>query len=74
MLAAGQLFEMPLSGIAFDRGTSLGTVFVARFTDLNDREGSGAWRGTAACTIKVPQNGGTVTQTAPAGNIYAEPN
>jgi len=95
------------SGIAFNRGSNQGQIFVARFMDLNNQEGGDAsqsldpiryigvvpvdtgtsgqfldkpWiavdvpRGTATCTINVPQNGGTVTQTVPAGNIYAEPN
>jgi hypothetical protein len=74
MRTAPRVFRMPLSGIAFNRGTNLRQIFVARFMDLNDQEGDDAWRGTPTCTIHVPQNGGTVTQTVPAGNIYAEPN
>ena len=95
------------AGIAFDRGSSFGLVFVARFMDLNDIENGVVsknalpvqyintvpvaygsvmpsqfldkpWlavdipRGSATCTINVPQpGGGTVPQTIPAGNVYA---
>src|SRR5215469_16957227 len=91
------------SGIAFNRGTNQGQIFVARFMDLNNQEGGDAsqsldpiryintmtvdtgtsgqfldkpWlavdipRGTATCTIQVPQGGSTVAQTIPAGNVY----
>jgi hypothetical protein len=91
------------SGIAFNRSSNLGDIFVARFMDLNNKENGDAsqnldpiqyvntvvvdtgtsgqfldkpWiavdapRGTATCTIQVPQGGTTVTQTVPAGIVY----
>src|SRR5215470_5779974 len=91
------------SGIAFNRGTNQGQIFVTRFIDLNNQEGGDAsqsldpiryintmtvdtgtsgqfldkpWlavdipRGTATCTLQVPQGGSTVAQTIPAGNVY----
>jgi hypothetical protein len=91
------------SGIAFNRGTNQGVVFVSRFMDLNNKENGNVvqgtdsikylsafvvdrgsagqfldkpWvavdipRGTATCSIQVPQDGRTVAQTIPAGNIY----
>jgi len=99
------------SGIAFNRGTNNGVVFVSRFMDLNNKENGAAtstpinsntdpiryvstaildngsagqfldkpWlavdipRGTATCTINVPEPGapgGSVSQTIPAGNVY----
>jgi hypothetical protein len=92
------------SGIAFNRSTNLGQIFVSRYMDLNNQEGGDAsqsldpiryintvtvdsgtsgqfldkpWiavdipRGTATCTLRVPQGGTTVTQVVPAGNVYA---
>jgi streptogramin lyase len=38
VIAAGTNGMFYYGGIAFDRGTSLGTVFVARFIDLNNKE------------------------------------
>src|SRR3954465_10334762 len=91
------------SGIAFNRGTNVGVVFVARYIDLNNKENGNATqgkdaiaylgpatidrgtagqfldkptiavdvpRGSATCTFQVPQNGTSVPQTIPAGNIY----
>ena len=91
------------AGIAFNRGTNQGQIFVTRFMDLNNQEGGDAsqsldpiryintatidtgtsgqfldkpWvavdipRGTATCTIQVPQGGMMVAQTVPAGNVY----
>ena len=92
------------AGIAFNRGSNQGQIFVTRFMDLNNQEGGDAsqsldpiryintvtldtgtsgqfldkpWiavdipRGTATCTLQVPQGGTTVAQTVPAGNVYA---
>ena len=91
------------SGIAFDRGTNNGVVFVARFVDLNNKENGDVTqgrdsiryvdtipvangtstqfldkpvvavdvpRGSDTCTIQVPEDGTTVLQTVPAGNVY----
>jgi len=91
------------AGIAFNRGTNNGVVFVARFMDLNNKEngtiasdsfpiryintgvvahGSSTkfldkpWmavdipRVGRTCALNVPQGGGLVTQTIPAGNVY----
>ena len=91
------------SGVAFNRGTNQGVVFVSRFIDLNNKENGNVvqgtdsikylsafivdkgsagqfldkpWlavdipRGTATCSIQVPQDGRTVSQTIPAGNVY----
>lgn len=91
------------AGIAFNRGTNNGVVFVARYMDLNNKEngniasdsfpirymntevvarGSSTqfldkpWmaidipRSNRTCTLSVPQAGGAVAQTVPAGNVY----
>jgi len=91
------------SGIAFSRGTKVGTVFVSRFVDLNNKENGDAtqdrdairyvdtvtvasgttlqfldkpWiavdvpRTSRRCTINVPQQGTSVVQPVPAGNVY----
>ena len=100
------------SGIAFNRGTNLGVLFVSRFMDLNNKENGDPVlnqdpiryidtqvvdRSSAAsspfidkpwiavdkprlldgvCRLTVPQPqtgnpGATVTQTVPAGSVYA---
>lgn len=91
------------SGIAFNRGTNNGVVFVARFMDLNNKENGNVTqdrdsvryvdtvpvasgtstqfldkpviavdvpRGSNVCNILVPQEGTTVLQSVPAGNVY----
>jgi len=100
------------AGIAFDRTTGKGSVFVARFIDLNNRENGNAapstsfapstdpiryidtivpplatsgpgefldkpWiavdvprAGAGVCSFVVPQPGGSVPQSFPAGNVY----
>ena len=99
------------SGIALNRNTNIGGLFLARFIDLNNKENGDAaqssypapatdpirylntveidagnagqfidkpWiavdiprSGAGTCTIQAPQdNGTTVTQTFPGGNVY----
>jgi len=91
------------NGIAFNRGTNNGVVFVARFMDLNNKENGDVTqgrdsvryvdtipvasgtatqfldkpvvavdvpRGSNTCTLHVPEDGTTVLQTVPAGNVY----
>jgi uncharacterized protein YjbI with pentapeptide repeats len=110
VLAAGTNGIFYYGGIAFNRGTSMGLVFVARYMDLNNKENGDISqdsfpiryidthavafgtttpsqfldkpaiavdipRGTATCTLNVPQPtptnpSATVQQTIPAGNVY----
>src|SRR5437588_5152661 len=105
VIASGTNGMFYYGGIAFNRGTSQGLVFVARYMDLNNKENGDITqdsfpvryidtlavahgssvpanfldkpaiavdipRGSGTCTINVPQAGGPVQQTIPAGNVY----
>jgi hypothetical protein len=105
VIASGTNGMFYYAGIAFNRGTSEGVVFVARYMDLNNQENGDItkdtfpiryintavlpkdhvvqgefldkpWiavdipRGATTCSINVPQAGGFVPQTIPAGNVY----
>jgi hypothetical protein len=105
VIASGTNGMFYYAGIAFNRGTSQGVVFVARYMDLNNQENGDItkdifpiryintialpqgnvvpgqfldkpWvavdipRGATTCSINVPQAGGFVQQTIPAGNVY----
>jgi len=105
VIASGTNGMFYYGGIAFNRGSSQGLVFVARYMDLNNKENGDITqdsfpvryidtiavargssvpanfldkpaiavdipRGSSTCTINVPQAGGSVPQTIPAGNVY----
>lgn len=62
------------SGIAFNRGTNLGAVFVARFIDLNNKEnGSAATGAVATNTDPVRYIGTTVLDNGTAGQFADKP-